>query len=75
MIRNTYVASSHTADQPTALIDSHLLHYPDLCIADNFSNSILEDFRNAPVIYSLSLPQGWFEGVFFITFIRLHNGP
>ena len=36
-----------------------------------FRDSILKDFRNAPVIYSLSLPHGWFEDVFFIIFYPL----
>ena len=32
---------------------------------------ILKDFRNTPVVYSLSLPYGWFDDVFFITFYPL----
>ena len=38
-------------------------------------HSILKDFRNAPVIYSLSLLHGKFEDVSLSLFIRLHNRP
>ena len=39
------------------------------CLQD--SDIILKDFRNAPVIYSLSLPHIYFEDVFVITFYQL----